>query len=63
MTSESSDLITSSEVAERLGVTAKTVGIWARKGTIPTAVTTIGGHRRFRWVEIEAAIADDRNAA
>ena len=44
-------LLTPSEVAEMFRVNPKTVTRWARAGKI-SAIRTLGGHRRFRAVEI-----------
>jgi excisionase family DNA binding protein len=42
-----------SEVAQLLGVTDRTVINWAQRGMLPH-FTTPGGHRRFRAEDIEA---------
>lgn len=39
--------LTTSETADRLSVTSRAVTKWASAGTLPAAVTTPGGHRRF----------------
>ena len=44
-------LLTPSEVAAMFRVNPKTVTRWARSGKI-SAIRTLGGHRRFRAVEI-----------
>ena len=44
-------LLTPSEVAEMFRVNPKTVTRWVRAGKI-SAIRTLGGHRRFRAVEI-----------
>ena len=44
-------------VAEALGVSADTVGRYAREGLIPFA-TTPKGHRRFNLDEVRDALAD-----
>jgi excisionase family DNA binding protein len=61
------ELITSGEVARRLGVTTRAVGRWVARGLISPAVTTPGGRYRFRWSEVAAQLreqqerdADDR---
>ena len=46
-------LLTPAEVAELFRVDPKTVTRWAKAGTI-RSVRTIGGHRRYREVEIPA---------
>ena len=44
-------LLTPSEVAAMFRVNPKTVTRWARAGKI-SAISTLGGHRRFRASEI-----------
>jgi excisionase family DNA binding protein len=53
---ETAELLTPSEVAQMLAVNPKTVTRWARAGKLPT-IKTLGGHRRFRRSDIEAALA------
>jgi excisionase family DNA binding protein len=38
--------LTATQVAERLGVSAKTVSRWAKAGRL-THLRTLGGHRRY----------------
>lgn len=42
-------LLTSGELAERLGVSTSTVSDWARQGLIAPELRTAGGH--YRWSE------------
>lgn len=44
-------LLTPKEVAVRFGVRPKTVLGWAQSGRLP-AVRTLGGHRRFRELDV-----------
>lgn len=46
------ELLTPAEVAVMFRVNPKTVTRWARAGKI-SAIRTLGGHRRFRAVEIQ----------
>jgi excisionase family DNA binding protein len=54
------------EAAEMLGVRPATVALWARIGALRPAVSTPGGHRRYRrgdvraFVEAGAAVAADQ---
>ena len=50
------DLMTSTEVAERLGVGRSSVKRWADAGSLP-CVRTPGGHRRFLHEEVERFMA------
>ena len=51
--SESEDrLLTPGEVADLFRVDPKTVTRWAKQGLLP-AIYTLGGHRRYRWSDIE----------
>lgn len=49
------DLLTSTQVAELLGVGASSVKRWADSGRLP-CVRTPGGHRRFLRIEVERAL-------
>ena len=40
------------EVAELFHVNQKTVSRWAKQGRLPS-IRTLGGHRRFRFSDIE----------
>jgi excisionase family DNA binding protein len=55
MTDSTSDLLlTPREVADILGVSAVTVGRWARTGVLEPSVRTPGGHRRYRRADVLA---------
>jgi excisionase family DNA binding protein len=56
------DLLTPAEAARRLGVTPNTVTRWSRAGKI-SAIQTVGGHRRFRRIEIDRLLDEDTVAA
>jgi excisionase family DNA binding protein len=49
------DLLTPAEVAKRFRVDPKTVARWAKAGKI-RSVRTLGGHRRYRKTEVDAAL-------
>lgn len=51
-----SELLTPAEVADAFRVSPKTVARWANSGLLP-AMRTLGGHRRFRRADVEAALA------
>jgi excisionase family DNA binding protein len=53
--------LTPTQVAQRLLVAPVTVRLWASKGMLP-AVTTPGGHRRFREADIEQFVAQHQRA-
>lgn len=50
-------LLTPSEVASLFRVDPKTVTRWARAGKL-TAIRTLGGHRRYREIEVRALLGD-----
>lgn len=56
---EVEELLTPAEVAAGFGVSAKTVLRWAQAGKL-SVIRTIGGHRRYKAVEVRALIAGDR---
>jgi excisionase family DNA binding protein len=47
------ELLTSTDVAKRLGVSNRTVARWVREGKLKPTWTTVGGQSRFRWSEVE----------
>ncbi len=49
------------EVASTLGVSAKTVSRWARERRL-AHITTIGGHRRFHRVQVQALLQELRRS-
>lgn len=51
------DLMTPVEVAAAFRVSPRTVTRWAKAGLLPS-VRTLGGHRRFRRADVEAALAE-----
>lgn len=52
---QADSLLTPAEVAALFRVNPKTVTRWARAGKI-TAIRTLGGHRRFRAIEIRRCL-------
>lgn len=48
------DYMTPGEAARSLHVSPKTINRWANEGRIP-CIVTLGGHRRFRREDIDAA--------
>jgi excisionase family DNA binding protein len=58
------DYVTPGEAARYLHVSPKTINRWANDGRIP-CIVTLGGHRRFRREDVDAAVRQmsDRGAA
>jgi excisionase family DNA binding protein len=55
-------LLTSGDVAKRLGVAVATISAWVRQGRLTPAVTTMGGRYRFRWSEVQDQLRAAREA-
>lgn len=51
------ELLTPRQAAALIGITADTIGDWAREGKLPAQRTSATGHRRFRRSDVEAYIA------
>jgi excisionase family DNA binding protein len=56
---DSDNLLTPAEVAQMFRVNPKTVTRWAKAGRL-TSIRTLGGHRRYREVEVRALLTGDR---
>lgn len=54
-------LLTSGELADRLGVSVSTVSGWARDGLITPELRTAGGHYRWLEADVRAQLADRWN--
>ena len=52
----SEPLLSSGDVAKRLGVSRRTVSEWVRIGRLAPTWTTLGGRHRFRWSDVQAQI-------
>ena len=57
---EEDALLTPAQVAALFGVDGKTVARWAKRGRLPAAVCTAGGHRRYRWADVADLLASAR---
>ena len=55
-------LLTPSEVAAIFRVDPKTVTRWAKVGKL-SSIRTLGGHRRFRALEVRSLLADAQEHA
>lgn len=49
-------LLTSSDLAKRLGVSTRTVARWVQEGRLQPEYTTPGGKHRFRWEDVRAQL-------
>jgi excisionase family DNA binding protein len=56
-TTEVEKLLTPAEVASLFRVDPKTVTRWAKAGKL-NSIRTLGGHRRYREVEVRALLSD-----
>ena len=56
-TTEVENLLTPAEVASLFRVDPKTVTRWAKAGKL-NSIRTLGGHRRYREVEVRALLTD-----
>lgn len=58
--SEPEKLITTAELADKIGVTSRAVRKWRAAGTITPALMTPGGHPRWRWSDVERELREQR---
>lgn len=58
MADTDSQLMTPREVAALFRVNPKTISRWAKSGKL-NSIRTLGGHRRYRRVEIETLLKDE----
>jgi len=54
------ELITTAEVAKRLGVTSRAVTSWIKTGVLTPAFTTPGGKYRWRWSEVQRQLREQQ---
>lgn len=59
ITVEQDELLTPAEVAAIFRVDPKTVTRWSQAGKLP-CIQTLGGHRRYRRSEVEAALNGEK---
>ena len=55
------ELLTPSEVAKLFRVDPKTVTRWAKSGKL-SSIRTLGGHRRYRAIEVRALLEGQQAA-
>lgn len=53
-------LLTSTQVAELVGVGRHTIANWVRSGRLRPTLTTMGGQYRFRWSDVERQLREAR---
>jgi len=58
---ERRELLTTGQVAERIGVSARTVAAWVRSGKLTPTYITLGGHARFDWADVERQMREQRD--
>jgi predicted site-specific integrase-resolvase len=53
-------LLSSGEVARRIGVAPATISAWVRQGRLAPTVVTMGGRYRWRWSDVERQMREQR---
>ena len=57
---ERRELLSTGQVAERIGVSPRTVAGWVRDGKITPTFVTVGGHARFDWDDVQRQMRELR---
>lgn len=51
-------LLSTGELAKRMGASARAVSRWAKEGKIPYVLRTPGGEYRFKWSDVVAHLRE-----
>jgi hypothetical protein len=54
-------LLSSGDIAKRIGVAPATISAWVRQGRLIPTVTTMGGRYRWRWSDVERQMREQRS--
>ena len=52
MATDDEPLLSSTDLAKRLGINTRTVSRWVQEGKLTPAYTTPGGQHRFHWEDV-----------
>lgn len=55
-------LLSSGEIARRIGVAPATISAWVRQGRLVPTVTTMGGRYRWHWSDVQRQMREQREA-
>jgi excisionase family DNA binding protein len=55
-------LLSSGEIAKRLGVAPATISAWVRQGRLVPTVTTMGGRYRWAWSDVQRQMREQRES-
>jgi hypothetical protein len=53
-------LLSSGEIARRIGVAPATISAWVRQGRLVPTVTTMGGRYRWQWSDVQRQMREQR---
>jgi hypothetical protein len=54
-------LLSSGEIARRIGVAPATISAWVRQGRLVPTVTTMGGRYRWRWSDVQRQMREQQS--
>jgi hypothetical protein len=55
-------LLSSGEIARRIGVAPATISAWVRQGRLVPTITTMGGRYRWHWSDVQRQMREQRQA-
>jgi hypothetical protein len=58
----SEPLLSSGEIARRVGVAPATISAWVRQGRLVPTVTTMGGRYRWHWSDVQRQMRAQRES-
>lgn|SRR4051812_3957355 len=55
-------LLSSGEIARRIGVAPATISAWVRQGRLVPTITTMGGRYRWHWSDVQRQMREQQQS-